>query len=305
MDAVHYWPLDKFNVTLQDVNEERLRSQPLKDNNLWRTETVTTLQDIKGGKGGLAFGNVLRSQGVISESIATDGEHSWAKLGYFTNSCLGEPDVCQEGLTVSLWINYQKCNETFQYYIGTSGTRDGYRGFLIFQDFSYDSQDHLAVKVENSTMLWKRSFYVPRDIWTHVTFTWDARAGLKIYANGAFAVADSLGQQTKRIEPYVTTLTLGRPNDKLMFSKAAYDEIAVWYRQLLPQEIKAVYERTANVNGGLIAQKGESLPRGEGDMVSCQTHKRTEFGNLTTKQLLSGRQTMLRMKINFRTGTGR
>ena len=41
--------------------------------------------------------------------------------------------------------------------------------------------------------------------------------------------------------------TLGRPNNVYAFSKAAYDELAVWERKLHPREIEAIYQRTAGI----------------------------------------------------------
>ena len=199
----------------------------------------------------------MTSQGVVNQSIETDGKGAWVNFGSFVNTCVSEPSLCPLGFTFTLWIKYAILdNNGLQYFIGTGGTKEGLKGFLIYQDFPYDKEDHLAIKVENGTMLWKRSFPVPRDSWTHVTFTWDERDGLVIYSNGSSAGADQKGKKTKLEEVYNTSFTFGRPNNEMIFSKAAYDEIAVWNRKLHPKEVEAVYKRTAGLGQGPDLEKG-------------------------------------------------
>ncbi|XP_048586590.1 uncharacterized protein LOC5511917 isoform X2 [Nematostella vectensis] len=252
-DAIHYWPLDQLNITLRDsplppasLKTLRKRSSIKRRGSsaeYWRTSVITTISDSKSDHPGLVFGRVRVEGGVANESLATNGEDAWLNLGNFINSCLGEPSLCGDGLTVSFWLKYAKPDTEKQYFMGTSGTSQGERGFLVFQDFGLDSEDHLTVKVENSTMLWQRSFPAPRDAWIHVVFTWDARGGLAIYTNGSLVSEDHTGQRTTPVSPYSTTLTVGRPNDRFLFANASFDEIGVWYRSLHPAEIRAIHER--------------------------------------------------------------
>ena len=235
---MHYWPLDRLDINVRDTQLEHGQQK--------RAEVVKTLRDFKGGMDAEAFGGVLNPDGVVNKSIATDGQNGWVNMGSFTNTCSSQPALCHSsGFSVALWIKYQKSDGPMLYYLGTSASKDGHSGFLMFQDFGYDSHDHLALKVENGSMLWKRSFDVPRDSWTHVAFTWDAREGLVIYTNGTATVRDSLGQKTGRISRDNSVLSLGRPYNEAVFSRAAYDEIAVWYRKLAAEEVGAIHRRTS------------------------------------------------------------
>ena len=221
---------------------------------------MTEVRDYKSAEKGLAFGRVKIVPGIVNESVLTNGQDAWLKLGHFTNECLGEPALCEDGLTVSFWIKYNKSESPLQYFMGTSGTEEGYRGFLVYQDFTRDVEDHLTIKVENSTLLWERSFYAPRDTWVHVMFTWDPIEGLSIYTNGILSGKDEVGKTTSPLSPYYTTLTVGRPNDKMVFSNASFDEVAVWYRKLHPLEMETIHNR---LNGNEIRDEWKFYKKGK------------------------------------------
>lgn len=266
-DAKHYWPLDHLNITVKnaEITRNDIRARTHVSGEYWSIQTSKGVKDSKTGLEGLVFSDCVTSKGVVNQSVETDGKGAWLNLGSFVNTCMSEPSLCAYGLTVSLWTKYAVLDSNgLQYFMGTSGSKEGLRGFLIYQDFSYDSEDHLTVKVENGTMVWKRSFAVPRESWTHVTFTWDQRDGLAIYTNGSFVGEDPKGKTTKPEAHNFTTLTLGRPNDDRVFSKAAFDEIAIWEKKLHPTEIEAVYKRTAKVGMGPDLEKEKERLREEG-----------------------------------------
>ena len=259
-DAAYYWPLDNLSITIKNVQLGKQKGKAA--NNIsaeyWGVKVTKGLTDLKSSKEGVIFNDCVMSQGVVNQSLETDGKGAWVNFGNFVNTCVSEPFLCPFGFTVTVWIKYAILdNHGLQYFMGTSGTKEGFKGFLIYQHFPYDKEDHLAIKVENGTMLWKRSFPVPRDSWTHVTFTWDERDGLVIYANGSAVGGDPKGKATEPEDVYFTTFTLGRPNDEMIFSKAAYDEIAVWERKLHAKEIEAMYKRLAGYGKGLDLEKGE------------------------------------------------
>lgn len=261
-DATNYWPLDDLNITVKNVQLVRKEENATNDlsGEYWGVQVTKGIKDLKTSNEGLIFNECVTSQGVVNNSLKTNGKGAWVNIGSFVNTCVSEPSLCPYGFTVTLWIKYAILdNIGLQYFMGTSGTKEGLRGFLIYQDFAYDSEDHLAVKVENGTVLWKRSFAVPRDTWTHVSFTWDERDGLVIYANGSSVGGDPKGKTTEPKDVYFSTFTLGRPNNEMVFSRAAYDEIAVWERKLHPKEIEAVYKRTAGFGVGPDLEKGKIL----------------------------------------------
>lgn len=264
-DANYYWPLDEINITIKNVQAVKKEKKDANSippsrssGEFWEAQINKGIKDLKGNREGRLFNNCVVSKGVVNQSLQTDGKGAWVNFGSFINTCVSDPSKCPSGFTVALWIKYQILDDNGrQYFIGTSGNKDGLRGFLIYQDFSYDREDHLAIKVENGSMLWKRSFAVPRDNWTHVTFTWDERDGLVIYSNGSYVGGDPKGKTTQPEDIYYTTFTLGRPNNEFIFSKAAYDEIAVWERKLHPREIEAVYQRTAKIGLSPDLEKGK------------------------------------------------
>ena len=244
LDAEHYWPLDELNITLIDttVTSARLTtrtSSPV----FWRTEVKTKVNDVKSDQQGFAFGRTQVMSGVVNDSVLTNGQDAWLNLGHFMNTCLGEPSICDKGMTVSFWIKYHVIHQPIQYFMGTSGTQAGYRGFLVYQDYRRDTEDHLTIKVENSTLLWERSFSAPRDTWVHVMFTWNSIDGLSVYRNGSLVGVERQGKMTYPISPYFTTLTIGRPNNRYVFCNASFDEVAVWYRTLQAAEIQSIHDR--------------------------------------------------------------
>ena len=257
---MYYWPLDNLNITVKNVQvikKDRKETSNTSGEH-WGVQVNKGIKDLKTNKEGLVFNNCVILPGVVNQSLVTDGNGAWVNFGSFINTCISDPSLCPTGFTVALWIKYQILdNKGLQYFMGTSGNKYGLRGFLIYQDFLYDREDHLAIKVENGTVLWKRSFAVPRDSWTHVTFTWDERDGLVIYANGSSVGGDPKGKTTDPEKVYSKNFTLGRPNNALIFSKAAYDEIAVWERKLHPREIEEVYQRTANIGLSPDLEKGK------------------------------------------------
>lgn len=286
-DASYYWPLDRLNITVKSAqirDEKRARTHT--SGEFWGIQENKGIKDLKKGKEGQVFNGCVTSEGVVNQSVGTDGKGAWVKLGSFVNTCMSEPSLCPYGLTVSLWIKYSVLDGNgLQYFMGTSGTKEGSRGFLVYQDFPYDRDDHLAVKLENGSMLWKRSFAVPRESWTHVTFTWDERGGLVIYANGSTVGRDPEGKTTQPASDYYTTFTLGRPNNEMIFSKAVFDEIAMWERKLHPFEIEAVYKRTARIGRGPDLEKEKQLLK-EGGAKNIMNLLYVEFGVVTFLFLL-------------------
>lgn len=287
-DTAFYWPLDNLNITVKNVQvaKKEKKATGIASGEYWGVQVNKRIKDCKTGLEGLIFNDCVTAQGVVNQSLETDGRGAWVNLGNFVNTCMSEPSLCPYGITVSLWIKYAILdNNGLQYFMGTSGTKEGLRGFLIYQDFLYDREDHLAVKVENGTMLWKRSFAVPRHSWTLVTFTWDEQGGLEIYANGTNVGGDLKGKTTKPENVYFTSLTLGRPNNEMIFSKAAFDEIAMWERKLDPMEIEAIYKRIVGVEVGpdLEKEKERLIKEGEKQIMNLLY---VEFGVVTLLFLL-------------------
>ena len=274
-DANYYWPLDEINITIK--NAQAFKKERKDDNSVppsrnpdeyWEAKVNKGVRDLKTKQQGRLYNNCVVSQGVVNNGLQTDGKGAWVNFGSFDNTCVSDPSLCPNGFTLSFWLKYQILDDSgLQYFMGTSGNKDGLRGFLIYQDFSYDREDHLAIKVENGSVLWKRSFAVSRNNWTHVTFTWDERDGLEIYANGSYVGGDPNGKTTQPQGKDYTTFTLGRPNNEFVFSKAAYDEIAIWERKLHPREIEAVFQRTAKIGLSPDLEEGKII------RISCFTLK--------------------------------
>ena len=249
------------------VNDKRAKfssnrlSKEETSSDYWRTELVSKVADVRGGQVGQAFGTVTTSRGLCNGSVSTDGVNGWIRMGHFVSTCLGEPSLCKHGLTVSLWLKYNRTSSREkQYFLGTSGSQDGYRGVLIYQDFSNVDKEHLIVKVETGARVWRRSFLATSDAWTYVSLTWTSRDGLIVYSNGTLVGYDRQGEETASVQPYYTTFTLGRPNDKFMFSRVTLDDIAVWYRALHPREVEAMFARSAGLDleaDRVIIEKGQ------------------------------------------------
>ena len=88
------------------------------------------LKEYKSGKHGRGIGKLMTSQGVFGDCVTTLSKKGWINLGDFQDQCLGKPSLCDNGLSVSFWVNLSS-NVSRQFLLGTGGLKSRRNGFLV------------------------------------------------------------------------------------------------------------------------------------------------------------------------------
>ena len=118
-------------------------------------------------------GNARLIPGIIDNALHLDGSNQYVDLGDLRNECLGNLDLCPNGITFSSWINFQNFDENM--YIFSSG----YNGIRMFY-----KDGNINTVVQHNGKEW--STKVPKldlDNWNYVEFTWHPDFGLKMFLN--------------------------------------------------------------------------------------------------------------------------
>ena len=105
IDASHYWPFDD----------------------------VESIKDIISGKTAVIQGTASQvSKGAINGAVKLNGSSNSVSLGSFTDKCVGNFDLCVDGLTLSVWITHfldvgEASKHTFLSLGSSSNTEKGFK----------------------------------------------------------------------------------------------------------------------------------------------------------------------------------
>lgn len=107
---------------------------------------------------------------------------AYFQAGMYQGQCIGDADVCNSGLSVSLILYLNSSTWTQRTFlvdsIGDASLAKS-RGFAI-----YIEQGAVKVSIFTTTIGWSASTSISTGAWHHVAFTWLSGVGLKLYVDG-------------------------------------------------------------------------------------------------------------------------
>jgi hypothetical protein len=134
-----------------------------------------------------AVGNVTKANVLQNtrNALQFGVYNSYLKAGQYPNQCIGDADVCNAGLSVSLIVNLDAPSSTWtsrRFLVDSIGDKTwaSSRGFAV-----YVEQGQIKVMVMTTTTSWSVSNPLSRGVWHHVVFTWmPTGSGLQLYIDG-------------------------------------------------------------------------------------------------------------------------
>ena len=197
---------------------------------------------IEGSTVGVTAGAVELVKGKVNRALYTNGIDQYVNLGNLRQFCVGNILHCQNGLTVSFWINPLIKKPGSFFYLDNGGSTMLSIGINILQQ-----NEALCANFRDDTHHWSISgvSFVPMH-WYHVIIVWGGSSGLHFYLNGCLAAV----KLSPRFEintpngPYndlilgTTTTTSFR---SLVSGEMLMDELKMWDAELSQDQVWNVF----------------------------------------------------------------
>lgn len=203
----------------------------------WPLDSVEEIKDLSTPGWGRANGSVSEVFGMMTDGV--DGE---IHLNHEGDSCATKSAVfsCEDtGFTVSLFMKPENREDgqrqTFFKSLGK---------FVVYQEANSKS---LIVRVQRASEYCLKEIAMPEKIWSHLTFTYKARAPqtLTVFRNGQRIdrfIRDE-GCNKGGAPEFSSSSVLLSAGDGV-FAKATYFHIAIWKQVLLEERIAQIYSAT-------------------------------------------------------------
>lgn len=155
-------------------------------------------------------GNAIEFQGL--------GEH--VTMGDQSNTCFGNLEKCNNGLTVILYLKFKEMIENG--YVMSTGP---------YSIYYRNGKTHATFSTPTKTWTVSTDKIKPNQ-WQRVALSWDDTKGLSMYIDKkqVAATTEFRSHSEKRITDY--NVYLGRPNNDItngVYANVDIDEMEVWY----------------------------------------------------------------------------
>lgn len=131
-------------------------------------------------------GTIFQTVGVVDNGVSLDGIEGFIYKNLY-HECLGLPEACFSGLTVSLWFKIDprvmvlsSTNFTILSALSDGVPPENARGFILSVQ-----TDDARFEVRENGQLTACNFKIAVTFWTHFTFSWSQAVGLTAFQNGA------------------------------------------------------------------------------------------------------------------------
>ena len=185
--------------------------------------------------------------GVLGKAVHTGGEESSINYGAIPNACLAEPNLCPDGLTISVWIHRMSVIIGNEYYITNGGHKTDNSGFSINGARIDDPAN--PVNVLSFLLKTKDSKYfvnienAPDDRWMHLVMTWHPTHGLICYIDAVLVGQKASGWYNSLIENPYRNFTIGRPNHQYKYYAVfTIDEFMFWDSFKTAEFVQLLYD---------------------------------------------------------------
>ena len=170
-------------------------------------------------------------------------------LGYFTASCISDPDVCPRGLTVELWLHSSPYSHEEETVVLQSGSQDS-RGFTL-----YTENQRVCFDVRGETTYWTscQDVLPGSNRWLHVAASWAHATGSVVIVDdpARHAWANVGGRSDgSSLADLDNLLRLGSPSGiSHQESSVAITSLSIWTRKLETDEVEALFRSDGMIIG--------------------------------------------------------
>ena len=165
--------------------------------------------------------------------------------GGFDNNCLYDPTDCDQGFSLSFWLNY--INGRFLLLSGSYTTSQHGPGLHIV----CNKHRKILCDVTSRMRSWRAKFPAKSDVWTHYVITWDRDKGITVYANGVTIATQKRSYKNVAISPgYHPVMTLGRPNHVKHlreYGEFGISSLVIWLHELTKDDVIKVYKASETI----------------------------------------------------------
>lgn len=210
----------------------------------WSLNTVQEgrVKDIKGDRLSEVY-SVKLVDGYSKKGLQiTNKAGSGIKLMNVKDTCLGNPDICDEGFTIAFWVKLKTLTYSNIHHTVIQTSR---RSFSVGTALLFKNKV-LSFYVNSPKITRQLNVRWNTFEWTHISLVWNKTAGQSnMYFNSTPLLNATSLQSTSPFGPAVPTsgkLTVGA--DHMLMHNTPdmmIDEIAIWYRPLLLEEISSIY----------------------------------------------------------------
>lgn len=205
-EAVHYWSFDNSEI-----------------------------RDLKNNTLGEVFGVIDFVPGPANLAVQMVPDvNSGMSFGDVQESCLVDPSLCSSGLTIAMWLKYEKISR-MRFFLTSAGDMLG----VLLE--SFNGYDTFSVTMKGSSHDCRKAFPVPHSVWSFVCFTWmitdNGKGKVTFYYNGVpevpkFCVVESTSfAQTPR------NMRTGRLSE----GNYSLDELTIWNQALDAATVMQIY----------------------------------------------------------------
>lgn len=167
-------------------------------------------------------GNAVTVPGRINNAIRLDGNGQYIDVGDQRDNCFGNVELCKNGLTGSMLLNFRNLEDN-TYYLSTGG------GLRL-----YYSDGKLFASVDKSGKRWEVGVpNVRKDKWYFVEYTWHPEKGLQLYVDNKLA-GETRQPRTVAQNPVAGNVLIGAANTqdtdgrRFRYANALVDEYETW-----------------------------------------------------------------------------
>ncbi len=198
------------------------------------------------GVNGTLYGSpVLTSDSREGMAMYFNGNFQGMSVPNPTGVCIGNPEYCPEGHTMTFWFKRQPKEGCSQVYIFNGGSghssHQGIMGKLlgdkfIFRERTQNSSWNVRVEEHN----------IPINKWCHLAVTWHSGIGLAVYINGdLFDIEDTGEVQDPPNNSFKDKLHFSQMKDgdtsACRYGNFTLDNVMIWAKHQSQEFIKLIY----------------------------------------------------------------
>ena len=201
-----------------------------------------------GHLNGTLEGGVSMVTGVWGKALYIDGQPgSRVEYGIHTEGCFFDPDQCDQGITISLWLRFQGRPSVFGIILDNGGCRDGGVGFCmsVVNDVKFFT---IKQRVQNAFYAFNINGYTDYQ-WHFVSFS-NLNNDTKMYINGCKMTTEFAIIEKPRKLPYNENSTFHIGDWSVgggLAPHVAIDDLLVWYSALTAEEMWNLYMQAGHV----------------------------------------------------------
>lgn len=191
-----------------------------------------TVLDFKSKRTSSIIGSHHVVRGPKESALELSKHFSYVKLGDFSDTCLPNPEDCQQGFTICFWINLRKVlHDGVILQLGLSRKSQGITVSTILKD----NKALLAFYVNTPTIIHHLKMELSSDIWYHLGIVWNVTAKQKLSVFVNCSMMSNRGEKVNGIERRKGAggmLMLGANHAGMKATPIAVDDLAIWFKSI-------------------------------------------------------------------------